>query len=291
MSRPACVVHCWEVTGEARPRFTHGGGVRSVVRRLADTVGLTHMGVNLRSIEPGDAGTHRHFHTVEEEWVYVLSGVGVVRIGPHRLPVRAGSFVGFPPGPRPHHFLAEGEEALALLEGGERRPAEDQGCYVDLAKWWRNGKFVETTNPLPPEEGDRGQHVHIDDVAEKAFQHDVDPLAHRQMRRLDRPTGLTRQSVVWARVDSGHSTALHTHTLTDEWIFILDGRAAVRVGDAGFEVGPFDFIGHPAGSPAHRMEPLEPLTYLMGGERHADDITIYPEAGVRRVGDRLEPLS
>ena len=82
------------------------------------------MGVNVRSVEPGMASTNRHFHTVEEEWVYVLGGHGVVRIGPLRLAIRAGSFVGFPPGPRPHHFIAAGQEPLLLLEGGEINPDE-----------------------------------------------------------------------------------------------------------------------------------------------------------------------
>jgi hypothetical protein len=39
------------------------------------------------------------------------------------------------------------------------------------------------------------------------------------------------------------------------------------------------------------MEPLEPLTYLMGGERDPEDVVLYPEAGVRRVRGKLEPLS
>ncbi len=292
MARPVCVVHAWDLPGEPRPRWTPWPGVGAVVRRLGDAVGLTHMGVHLRTIEPGMAGTNRHFHTVEEEWVYVLSGRGTARIGPHRAPVRAGSFVGFPPGPRPHHFLAEGDEPLVLLEGGERRPAEDVGCYVDVPKWWRSGGFFDAAEPPPPEEGDPTQCVHIDDLPMKDFQHAVDREARRTMRRLNRPTGLTRQAVVWTRVEpDAHSTAYHTHDRTDEWIFILVGRARVRVADDRFDVGPHDFVGHPAGSPAHIMEPIEPLTYLMGGETNPDDIVIYPEAGVRRVRGALEPLS
>jgi uncharacterized cupin superfamily protein len=291
MSRPGCVVNARDLPGEQRPRWTPAPGVGAVVRRLGDPVGLTHMGVHLRTIEPGMAGTNRHFHTVEEEWVYVLSGCGTVRIGPHRIAVRAGSFVGFPPGPRPHHFLAEGDQPLVLLEGGERRPVEDLGCYVDIQKWWRNGRFLELAEPVPAEEGDPSQCVHIDEVAAKVLQHDVDVQARRSMRWLNRLTGLVRQAVVWSGVDPGaHSTALHTHDRTDEWIFVLAGRARVRVGDDRFEVGPDDFIGHPAGGPAHRMEPIEPLTYLMGGEINADDVVIYPEAGVRRVRGKLEPL-
>ena len=40
----------------------------------------------------------------------------------------------------------------------------------------------------------------------------------------------------------------------------------------------------------HAMEAIEPLTYLMGGEMNADDIVIYPDAGVRRVHGELEAL-
>ena len=38
------------------------------------------------------------------------------------------------------------------------------------------------------------------------------------------------------------------------------------------------------------MEPVSELTYLMGGQRDPDDVVIYPEAGVRRIHGRIEPL-
>jgi len=287
MTRPDCVVNIWDLAGEPRPRFTSGTNVKSVVRNPSDAVGLTQMGVHLRCVEPGQVGTNRHFHTVEEEWTYVLSGVGAVRIGPHRLPVRAGTFVGFPPGPRPHHFIAAGSATLVLLEGGERRPGEDVGCYVDIPRWWSAGGFLDRAEAPPPEEGDAAQCVHIDDLPIEAFQHDVDAGAHRRMRRLQRPTGLVRQAVAWAQIAAARSTAFHTHTRTDEWILILDGRALVRVGAARFAVGPGDFIGHPAGGGAHCMEVDAELTYLVGGQIDAQDVTIYPDAGVRREGGVL----
>jgi uncharacterized cupin superfamily protein len=290
MERPSCVVHVWSLPAEQRPRWTHGEGVASMVRTVGAPAGLARMGVNLREIQPGNFGTNRHWHAVEEEWVYVLSGRGEVRIGPLRLPVRAGSFVGFPPGPRPHHFLAQGEAKLAFLEGGERR-AEDYGFYPDAKRRFGGGKIVDWHEPLPPEEGDARQVVHTDDLPTREYRHDVDPRAARLMRRLDDGMGLTRQTVVWSRVAAGaHSTAFHTHDRTDEWVFILEGRARVRVGDARFEVGPGDFVGHPAGGPAHLMEPVEPLAYLMGGMRDPDDVVLYPEARQRRVRGRLEPV-
>jgi uncharacterized cupin superfamily protein len=289
--RPPCVVAVASLVAERRPRFTQAPGVGAMVRDLRTPTGLTRMGVNLREIQPGFFSTNRHWHTVEEEWVYVLSGVGEVRIGPVRSPVRAGSFVGFPPGPRPHHLLAQGSQPLLLLEGGERRP-EDQGYYPDARRRFGGGKVVDSDEPLPPEEGDAKQCLHIDDVAVREFRHELDPRARREMRRLESQTGLERQVVVWSRVEAGdHSTARHSHDRTDEWVYILEGRALARVGDTSFEVGPGDFIAHPAGSPAHRMEVREALVYLMGGMRDSDDVVVYPDAGVQRVRGKLVPLT
>jgi uncharacterized cupin superfamily protein len=150
---------------------------------------------------------------------------------------------------------------------------------------------VEPYVEPPPEEGDARQVLHIDDVPMRAFQHDVDPEARRRMRSLHRLTGLERQAVHWAQVERGRrSTVFHTHDRTDEWIFVRSGRGVARVGNERFEIGPNDFLGHPAGGPAHVMEAIDELTYLVGGEIDAGDIVTYPEAGLRRVGGRLEPL-
>lgn len=288
-ARPPCVVNIADMAAERRPRYTVAPGVAAMVRSPGDKTGLTRMGVHVRAIEPGFAGTNRHFHCVEEEWAYVLAGKGTVRIGPLRIAVREGSFVGFPPGPRPHHFLAEGTSPLVVLEGGERRPNEDFGWYPDARKM--HGKAVEPYREPPPEEGDARQVVHVDDVPVQIVRHDLDAEVVRRRRTLHEPTGLMRQAVRFVEVAAGgRSTVLHTHDRTDEWVYILAGRAAARAGEATFEVGPGDFLGYPAGGPPHRLAALEPLTYLVGGEIDATDVVTYPEERWRRVGGRLEPL-
>jgi uncharacterized cupin superfamily protein len=290
IERPSCVIRADEFEGELRPRFLKGEGVGALVWELSKRVGLSQMGVSLRSTEPGFKSTNRHFHTVEEEWVFVLSGEGFVRIGPHRLPVRSGSFIGFPQGPRPHHFEASGEQPLVFLEGGERRKDEDTGWYVDDGWMWEPGGFKETKQPPPQEEGDASQCVHLDELPRTIFQHEVDARAIRQLSDLRSATGLMRQAVRWARVAAGdRSTAYHTHDRTDEWVYILEGRANVRVGDDHFEVSAGDFLGHPAGGLPHRMEPTSEITYLMGGQSDPDDVVDYPEAGVQRRNGRIVP--
>jgi uncharacterized cupin superfamily protein len=148
---------------------------------------------------------------------------------------------------------------------------------------------VEPYEEPPPEQGDESQLVHIDDAPVEQFQHDVEPNAKRRMRALHQSTGLTRQAVYWAEVEAGaSSTAFHWHEKTDEWVFILDGTAIVRVGDETFCTGRHDFIGHPAGGPPHVMDATTRLTYLMGGQIDAGDIVVYPDHRMRRVGSRLE---
>jgi uncharacterized cupin superfamily protein len=291
MPRPACAVHVSDVPGEKRPRRLPAEGISSEVRAVSDAAGLSRMGVGLRTVPPGFASTHRHFHSVEEEWVYVLSGSGQVRIGPHRTDVRPGSFVGFPPGPCPHHCLAGGDEPLVILEGGERRRDEDTCAYPDLGKAAFRRQLSDAEAPAE-EEGALTQCVRIDDLAVSHFQHEVDERARRDYRSLHTPTGLVRQAVRWSQVASGdRTTAYHTHDRTDEWIYLLDGRARVRVGDDHFQVSAGDFVAHPAGGPPHVMEAETLLTYLMGGMRDPDDIVTYPEAGVQRRGGRIVPTA
>ena len=230
---PPGLVRPLAVPAEKRPRFTDGGGrVGAMVRPIGNAAGLSRIGVWRREIEPGMAGTHRHFHEVEDEWAIVLSGRGSVRVGPHRVAVEPGFFAGFPPGPRPHHFVADRGERLVLLEGGERRPAEDRGRYVDLGRAWDPGlRMRDTDEPPPPEEGDPSQVVDPARVEPLLLQHDVDPGARRSMRRLHPATGLLRQAVALAGAAPGdRTTALHVHERTDEWVWILSGRAIARIG-------------------------------------------------------------
>ena len=87
-----------------RPREQRVDGITWRIRPLSDVGGLTRMGAKIREVEPGMAGTHLHFHDVEEEWSYVLSGRGRVKIGPLDLSVLAGHFAAF--ARRQRHALA-----------------------------------------------------------------------------------------------------------------------------------------------------------------------------------------
>ncbi len=94
----------------------------------------------------------------------------------------------------------------------------------------------------------------------------------------------------------------HSHTCEEEFYYILSGRGVAEVDGKKLEVGPGDFLGFPAPSPAHQLRnPFgEDLVYLVGGERKEVEIARFPRMGkhVIRVGrqadtvdsDRLEPF-
>ena len=68
----------------------------------------------------------------------------------------------------------------------------------------------------------------------------------------------------------------------------MSGHGTARIGDDTYDIGPGDFMGFPAPSPAHSMhnpsrpdadgvETGEDLVYLVGGERWATDVVYYPD--------------
>src|SRR5712692_373840 len=63
-----------EVRGSGYPQpFKSRMGDRAK-RRLGDACGLTKLGVNLVTLGPGGQSALRHWHTLEDEFVYVLEG-------------------------------------------------------------------------------------------------------------------------------------------------------------------------------------------------------------------------
>lgn len=120
--------------------------------RLGDAVGITTFGVNLTTLPPGCRSSLRHWHEVEDEMVYVLSGTltlidddGETEIGP-------GEAAGFPAGtPNAHHFVNRGTEEVVLLEMGTR-PTEDRCHYAehDLIAHDKDGATWFTTRDGTP---------------------------------------------------------------------------------------------------------------------------------------------
>ena len=86
---------------------------------LSRLTGLVKCGVNVIRIPPGKESFVHHVHLIDEEWMYVISGQGELRIGDERFEVGPGDFAGFPPRTHAHHLRNTGPDDLVYLSGGE----------------------------------------------------------------------------------------------------------------------------------------------------------------------------
>jgi uncharacterized cupin superfamily protein len=101
-------------------------------RRLARAAGLTQFGVNLTVIEPGAWSSQRHWHTHEDEFVWVLSGELTLVTDAGEEILRAGDCAAFKCGERDgHHLINKSGQPAQVLEIGTAHP-QDTCTYPDI---------------------------------------------------------------------------------------------------------------------------------------------------------------
>lgn len=105
----------------------------STWKRLGNAVGLTQFGVNLSRLPPGVWSSQRHWHSHEDELVYVMEGelILVTDDGEERL--RAGDYAAFKAGePNGHHLINRSARDAVVLEIGTRDLDRDTCDYPDI---------------------------------------------------------------------------------------------------------------------------------------------------------------
>ncbi|MGE5477833.1 MAG: cupin domain-containing protein [Bacteroidales bacterium] len=119
-------------TGSIYPQqFQHVVAGR-IKRRLGDPLGLTDFGVNLVELPPGSASALRHWHSAEDEFIYVLSGTLTLVTDGGEQRLAAGTCAGFPKNSGDGHCLRnDGDTTATYLEVGSRNPA-DRVVYPDV---------------------------------------------------------------------------------------------------------------------------------------------------------------
>lgn len=122
-------------------------------RRLGEHVGIKNYGVNLTRIHPGGQSSHRHAHSKQDEFVYVLQGEAVLETNAGAQTLKAGMCAGFPAGTGDaHRFLNQTAEDVLLLVVGDRTVG-DEVSYpdIDLAgRYYPDGKFRFTRKDGTP---------------------------------------------------------------------------------------------------------------------------------------------
>lgn len=101
-------------------------------RVLGDLFGLTNYGVNLVTLAPGAWSAQRHWHTSEDEFVYVVSGELTLVTDEGENTLTAGAIAGFPAGEQNgHHLVNKSTAEASYLEIGDRR-GDDECYYPDI---------------------------------------------------------------------------------------------------------------------------------------------------------------
>ena len=118
-------------------------------KKLGDAAGLTQFGVNLLTLPPNAWSSQRHWHTEEDEFVYVLLGETTLISDDGPEVLTAGDAVGFKAGDSNGHRLQNrsGEVAVVLEIG--TRIESDAAHYSDI-------------DMVAPPRGERAIYTHRD---------------------------------------------------------------------------------------------------------------------------------
>ncbi|MBX3707735.1 MAG: cupin domain-containing protein [Pseudomonadales bacterium] len=117
---------------EVQPQVWYAGTDREIHgRALCDVGGSSKIGVGLLELPPGCDTRPAHYHTEEEEHLYVLEGRATLHLGGERYTLVRGSYICFPSGQELHHYIQnDGSVVFRYLMIGERINA-DQVIYLD----------------------------------------------------------------------------------------------------------------------------------------------------------------
>jgi uncharacterized cupin superfamily protein len=95
-------------------------------RVLGDPLGLTQFGINLTTLQPGGKSSLRHWHTGEDEFVFIVEGEVTLITDEGEQTLRAGDCAGFPANNgNGHHLVNNSGTPARFLEIGHRSSGEE----------------------------------------------------------------------------------------------------------------------------------------------------------------------
>eukprot|EP01042_Synura_sphagnicola_P035998 gene35998-46071_t len=100
-------------------------------RQLGDVFGLSNFGVNLTRLAPGAISALRHYHSKQDEFIYILEGHPTLVTDAGETILSPGMCAGFKAGiPNGHKLINQSASDVVYLEVGDRTPG-DEGAYPD----------------------------------------------------------------------------------------------------------------------------------------------------------------
>jgi uncharacterized cupin superfamily protein len=99
-----------------------------LTKELGESVGSQKIYVNLDTVPPNGFSTKYHSHSQQEEFFYIISGNGILRLNDRETPVKSGDFLSKPAGKNiSHTFYNSSAEPLLILDIGTNE--KEDTCY------------------------------------------------------------------------------------------------------------------------------------------------------------------
>ena len=118
-------------------------------------LGGEHLGVRVEKLQPGEASSIHHFHSMEEEHVLILDGSATLLLGADEVAVKAGDHCWFQAGSElAHHIENRSSEDMKYLVFGERCAGDvvfypEHRVMTVKALGWKRMTYREQAAPKP----------------------------------------------------------------------------------------------------------------------------------------------
>jgi uncharacterized cupin superfamily protein len=113
-----------------------------IKQALGNTGNLTDFGVNLTQLPPGEWSSQRHYHSHEDEFIYILSGEVTLITDDGEQILTTGDCAAFPKNVNnAHHIINNSKDIAYYLEIGSRSE-HDVCCYPDVDLNCENKTFT-----------------------------------------------------------------------------------------------------------------------------------------------------
>ncbi|MCU0826545.1 MAG: cupin domain-containing protein [Tabrizicola sp.] len=275
---------------------------------LSKAGGLTQFGAYIDTLMPGAWSSQRHWHSAEDEFLYLLSGTLTLVDDHGETEVFPGDAICWRHGaPNAHHLTNRGDVPARFLIVGSRCKG-DICTYPDEAKRQVNGDTtwqIVTDDGEVIDGGDLPEHLLNlrapwgmpfdgtprpnvlragsvrQDYCTNYYPAEFSALGDAWDIALSDAGGLTQFGAFLEILNPGGQTSLrHWHEEEDEFLYLLDGTVTLLEDDGPRLINPGTCVAWPAGVPnAHclRNDGTEPATLFIVGSRFAEDACHYPD--------------
>jgi GST-like protein len=118
-----------EILEKAKYEFRHRKNNEALRVSAGDHFGMKNLGINLTHIPAGSVSALAHYHSHDDEWIYVLEGSPTLYTDKGESDLNPGMCVGYPGGVKNAHRLVNNTDQTVILLEVSTRIEGDKAAY------------------------------------------------------------------------------------------------------------------------------------------------------------------